>query len=165
MADKKNAETPEVEATPYVEDAPATPAAATPKYDFTKLNTLAVVSLATAVTGFGAVAGVITGHVALAQIKQTGAKGRGLALAGVIVGYVGVAFAIFGGVARIIGALVGPRYGMNLDGGPRLHGDQFGGGMMGGWDDQRGDQRGGMMDGWGDAPGTGPTATPQVQSN
>ncbi|MEY4000343.1 MAG: hypothetical protein RLZZ626_698, partial [Actinomycetota bacterium] len=72
-------------------------------------------------------------------------------------------------VARIIGALVGPRYGMNLDGGPRLHGDQFGGGMMGGWDDQRddqrGDQRGGMMDGWGHAPGTGPTATPQVQSN
>lgn len=179
MADKKNAETAEVEATPLVEDAPATPVAATPKYDFTKLNTLAVVSLATAVSGFGAVAGVITGHVALAQIRQTGAKGRGLALAGVIVGYVGVAFAIFGGIARILGALAGPRYGISLNGGQRFN-DQFGGGMMGGWDDQNGDQRGGpdngfvnpgngqgggMMGGWSVQPGQQPSATPQLQSN
>lgn len=168
MADKKNAETPEVEATPYVEDAPAaTVAAATPKYDFTKLNTLAVVSLATAVSGFGAVAGVITGHVALAQIKQTGAKGRGLALAGVIVGYVSVAFAIFGGLARILVALAGPRYGVDFGGGQRMH-DQFGGGMMGGWDDQNGDQRGGQPGGPDNGfvnPGQQPSAAPQLQSN
>lgn len=65
----------------------------TKKFDLTKLNNLAVVSLATAVTGFGAVAGVITGHVALAQIKKSGEAGRPLALAGVIVGY---AFLVFG---------------------------------------------------------------------
>ena len=53
------------------------------KFDLTKLNNLAVVSLATAVTGFGAVAGIITGHIALAQIKKTGEAGRPAALAGV----------------------------------------------------------------------------------
>jgi hypothetical protein len=59
----------------------------TPKYDFTNLNSLAVVSIATAVTGFGAAAAVITGHVSLAQIKKSGQAGRGLAIAGVAVGY------------------------------------------------------------------------------
>ena len=58
-----------------------------PKYDFTNLNSLAVVSIATAVTGFGAAAAVITGHVSLAQIKKSGQAGRGLAIAGVAVGY------------------------------------------------------------------------------
>jgi len=74
------------------------------KFDLTKLNSLAVVSLATAVTGFGAVAGVITGHVALAQIKKTGEAGRPAALAGVVIGYVflglGVAMAIGGAFLR-----------------------------------------------------------------
>ncbi|MEY4559019.1 MAG: hypothetical protein RLZ82_34, partial [Actinomycetota bacterium] len=46
------------------------------KYDFTKLNTLAVVSLASALTGFGVVAAIITGHISLAQIKKTGQNGR-----------------------------------------------------------------------------------------
>ncbi len=74
------------------------------KFDLTKLNNLAVVSLATAVTGFGAVAGVITGHIALAQIKKTGEAGRPAALAGLILGYsfvgLGFAMAIAGAVLR-----------------------------------------------------------------
>ena len=41
-------------------------------------------------------AGVITGHMALGQIKQTGEQGRGLALAGTILGYVGLAFIVLG---------------------------------------------------------------------
>ena len=77
------------------------------KFDLTKLNNLAVVSLATAVTGFGAVAGVITGHIALAQIKKTGEAGRPAALAGVVLGYVfvglGVAMAIAGSFMRLRG--------------------------------------------------------------
>jgi hypothetical protein len=148
MAEKKNAASEPVEAAePYVAEpeAVAAPVAPAAKYDFTKLNTLAVVSIATAVTGFGAIAGVITGHIALAQVKQTGQKGRALALAGVIVGYAGIAFAILGGVARIIGALVGPRYGIQVDGGIRDFGH---GGMMGGWDDQNGGSQGGSDNGF-----------------
>ena len=36
-------------------------------------------------------AAVITGHIALHQIKQTGAAGRGLSVAGLVIGYVGLA--------------------------------------------------------------------------
>jgi hypothetical protein len=68
------------------------------KYDFTKLNTLAVVSLATALTGFGVVAGIITGHISLAQIKRTGENGRPLALAGVVIGYASIALWIVGSI-------------------------------------------------------------------
>ena len=68
------------------------------KYDFTKLNTLSVVSLATALTGFGVVAAIITGHISLAQIKKTGQNGRALALSGVILGYVSIALWILGSV-------------------------------------------------------------------
>ena len=38
--------------------------------------------------------GVIAGHIALSQIKRTGDDGRGLALAGVIVGYVILGFIV-----------------------------------------------------------------------
>jgi uncharacterized protein with PQ loop repeat len=68
------------------------------KYDFTKLNTLSVVSLATALTGFGVVAAIITGHISLAQIKRTGQNGRALALSGVILGYVAIGLWIIGSV-------------------------------------------------------------------
>ena len=48
-------------------------------------NVLAIVALATSfVVGL---VGIICGHVALGQIKRTGEKGRGLALAGTIIGY------------------------------------------------------------------------------
>ena len=39
-------------------------------------------------------AGAITGHVALSRIKSSGQSGRGLALAGVIVGWLGTAAAV-----------------------------------------------------------------------
>lgn len=69
------------------------------KFDFTSLNTLAVVSLATALTSVGAVAAVITGHIALAQIKRQPKNGRALALAGLIVGYATILFWIIGAIA------------------------------------------------------------------
>ncbi|MEZ3160121.1 DUF4190 domain-containing protein [Microbacterium sp. BWT-B31] len=59
-------------------------------------NTLAIVSLIASIVGFtvipfiGSVVGVITGHMALSQIKRTQEQGRGLAIAGLIVGYVGI---------------------------------------------------------------------------
>ena len=128
------------------------------KFDFTKLNNLAVVSLATAVTGFGAVAGIITGHIALAQLKKSKEAGRPAALAGVVIGYVFVGAFI---VMSIAGAFL------------RNRGYDFGGmrqddhGMMGGFqvhigngpDDSNG--AGGMMQ-WGPSqvpPSPAPTAT------
>ncbi|WP_395640599.1 DUF4190 domain-containing protein [Pseudolysinimonas sp.] len=49
-------------------------------------NTLAIIALVLAfVISIG---GIICGHIALNQIKRTGEGGRGLALAGLIIGYV-----------------------------------------------------------------------------
>ena len=85
------------------------------KFDFTKLNTLAVVSIATALTSIGAVAAIITGHVALTQIKKSGQSGRGLALAGTIVGYVTIAFWILTSIGFLIaGAYLKKMYGMEM---------------------------------------------------
>ena len=85
------------------------------KFDFTKLNTLAVVSIATALTSIGAVAAIITGHVALTQIKKSGQSGRGLALAGTIVGYVTIAFWILTSIGFLIaGAYLKNMYGMEI---------------------------------------------------
>jgi Domain of unknown function (DUF4190) len=51
-----------------------------------KTNTLAIVAI---ILGFLVpVGGIITGHIALGQIKRTGEAGHGLALTGTVVGYV-----------------------------------------------------------------------------
>ena len=85
------------------------------KFDFTKLNTLAVVSIATALTSIGAVAAIITGHVALTQIKKSGESGRGLALAGTIVGYVTIGFWALTSIGFLIaGAYLKNMYGMEM---------------------------------------------------
>jgi hypothetical protein len=58
-----------------------------------KTNVLAIVSLVTSIIGFGLV-GVITGHIGLNQIKKTGEEGRGLAIAGLVIGYITIAAAL-----------------------------------------------------------------------
>lgn len=108
------------------------------KYDFTKLNTLSVVSLASALTGFGVVAAIITGHISLAQNKRTGENGRALALSGVILGYVSIALWILGSVFWTVFMFWAAKNG---------YGDFEG--MRGGWDMQHmGGEMGGpgMMD-------------------
>lgn len=152
-----------------------TETAATPKqrFNFNNLNTLSVVSLATSVTGFGALAGVITGHIALSQIKDSKQAGRPLALAGVIVGYSFIGLGIAATIAR---AFIGPKYGFEpmgfngiMPGGPEHMGDYRNddmGGMMGG-DQDGGRGRMGDMDGdgsWGIAP-TDPNAPLPVDPN
>ena len=134
------------------------------RFDLNNLNTLSVVSLATAVTGFGAVAGVITGHVALSQIKSSKQSGRGLAIAGVVVGYVVIALGVGGTLLRVfIGQRYGVEFGQGMMGGwgQDDHGFRNGQGMMGGWgqDDQGPNGNGGMMNGWVTPDQTG-TATP-----
>lgn len=52
-----------------------------------RTNTLAIVSLVSAF--FVSVAAIVTGHIALGQIKRTGEQGRGLAIAGLVIGYAG----------------------------------------------------------------------------
>ena len=101
----------------------------TTRFNFNSLNTLAVVSLATAVTGFGAVAGIITGHFALAQLKQKPKSGRGLAIAGLVIGYATIALWVVGAIAM---TALRVRYGFD---GPMMNGPrQDDGGMMG-WRD------------------------------
>lgn len=58
----------------------------------TGTNTLAIASFVS--VWFVSVAGVVMGHMALSQIKQTGQSGRGLALAAVIIGWISIGVAI-----------------------------------------------------------------------
>jgi hypothetical protein len=67
-------------------------------------NGLAVASLVLGILWLcwlGSVLAVIFGHVALAQIKKTGAAGRGLAIAGLVLGYAGVGSALLVGVLTL----------------------------------------------------------------
>jgi peptidyl-prolyl cis-trans isomerase B (cyclophilin B) len=58
-----------------------------------KTNVLAIVSLVISILGFNIIA-VILGAIALSQIKKTGESGRGLALAGIIIGAVSLVIGI-----------------------------------------------------------------------
>ena len=83
-----------------------------PKQQAGATNTLAIVALITSLVGIH-LAGIICGHIALNQIKASGESGRGLALAGLIIGYVGtavVALMVIGWiiwVASLTGAQIG----------------------------------------------------------
>lgn len=63
-------------------------------------NTLAILALV--LSFIVSIAGIICGHLALAQIKRTGEAGRELALAGLIVGYVTTGLGILIAIASIV---------------------------------------------------------------
>jgi len=65
-----------------------------------KTNTLAIVALISAF--IVPLAGIITGHIALSQIKKTGQAGHGLALAGTVLGYVFTVISIIMIIVTII---------------------------------------------------------------
>jgi Domain of unknown function (DUF4190) len=71
-------------ATPYA------PAGVVPPEERT--NVLAIVALVAAFVV--PLAGIICGHIALSQIKRTGERGHGLALAGTVLGYAFVALGL-----------------------------------------------------------------------
>lgn len=72
-------------------------------------NTLAIVSFVLAF--FVSIAAVITGHLALSQIRRTGEKGRGFALAGVILGYVSMATTVIAVIVAItFWGVIGPAF-------------------------------------------------------
>ncbi|RFA11348.1 hypothetical protein B7R54_16490 [Subtercola boreus] len=54
-----------------------------------RLNALAILSLVSAF--FLSLMAVITGHIALSQIRRTGERGREFAVAGIVIGYIGLA--------------------------------------------------------------------------
>ena len=65
----------------------------------------------------GQIVGIVTGHISLRQIKATGERGRGMGLAGLLIGYIslglGVLFAV--GIAILIAVTTGSsgsRYGV-----------------------------------------------------
>ena len=61
------------------------------------LNALSIVALVSSVLwvcGLGSVAGVVLGGIALNQIKRSGERGYGLAVAGIVVGVLGIVAAL-----------------------------------------------------------------------
>ncbi|WP_290806524.1 DUF4190 domain-containing protein [Herbiconiux sp.] len=56
-----------------------------------KTNVLAIVSLVIAILQFNLIA-IILGAIALNQIKKTGENGRGLAIAGIVIGALSILF-------------------------------------------------------------------------
>lgn len=69
-----------------------------------RTNTLSILALVFGV--LGSVLGIVFGHVALSQIKRTGEAGRGLAIAGLVVGYlqlgIGVLILIIAGILAAV---------------------------------------------------------------
>lgn len=55
-------------------------------------NSMAIAALVSALVF--APLGIVFGHISLSQIKRTGENGRGLAIAGLVIGYVGVAIGL-----------------------------------------------------------------------
>ncbi|RDV43302.1 DUF4190 domain-containing protein [Leifsonia sp. ku-ls] len=67
-------------------------------------NVLAIISLVGAFVF--PLAGVICGHIALGQIKRTGESGRGLAIAGLVIGYVYLAFIVLFVILAIVAGVI-----------------------------------------------------------
>jgi hypothetical protein len=62
-------------------------------------NALAIVSLVASLLGFftfglGSLAGIVCGHIALSQIKTKNQDGGGMAVAGLVIGYIPIGLAI-----------------------------------------------------------------------
>ena len=92
---------------PYPPYAPAPPT-----------NGLAIAALVCGVGGFvigvSFIPAIICGHLARAQIRRTGEQGGGLALAGLIIGYVGIAlFAVLVAVLIVIASKAGHTVGVS----------------------------------------------------
>jgi hypothetical protein len=78
-----------------------------------RTNSMAIVSLVAGIAAFvlvplvAGVVAVITGHVARGQIRRTGEDGNGLALAGLILGYLNLALAVLAILFVVILVIIG----------------------------------------------------------
>ena len=65
-----------------------------------KTNVLAIVSLVAGIAGLtvipflSSIVAVVTGHMARKEVRRTGEQGDGLALAGLITGYIGIGLGV-----------------------------------------------------------------------
>lgn len=81
---------------------PAAPYTASPQYaPEKKTNVMSIISMISSIIGlftFGILCllGVILGHISLSQIKRTNEGGKGMAITGLIVGYIGIVGWIIG---------------------------------------------------------------------
>jgi len=87
----------------------AGPAAPVPvaQPQWAKTNSLAITSLICGVAQFmfgplATVPAVVCGHMARSQIRRTGEQGAGMALAGLVLGWVGVAFTVLVVIAIVL---------------------------------------------------------------
>ena len=83
--------------------APLAPAAA-------RTNSLAITSLICGIAQFmfgplATITAVVCGHVARSQIRRTGEQGAGVALAGLILGWIGVGFTVLVVLVAILAAV------------------------------------------------------------
>ena len=104
--------------TPYDES----PYGGTPYGQAPATSTKAIVSLVASLVfacGIGSAIGVITGHLARRDIKAAGGRlgGSGLALAGLIIGYLGLALSIIVGATAVIVAVNADDLARDLDAG------------------------------------------------
>lgn len=75
-----------------------------------KTNGLAIASLVLGIVwlmGLGSLLAVIFGHVSLRQVSLTGEQGRGMAIAGLVLGYIGLGFWALVIFIGILGAAAG----------------------------------------------------------
>ena len=94
---------------------PAGPYAAQPAYGPAQpgTNGLAIASLVLGIVWVywvGSVLALVFGYVALSQIKRTGQGGRGMAIAGIVLGWIGCAVLVIAIVAAIVAATNAPSY-------------------------------------------------------
>ena len=66
-----------------------------------KTNTLSIISLVLSIIGVH-LGGIITGHIALGQIKRNGETGTGFAIAGLVIGYLTAALYVILALVVII---------------------------------------------------------------
>jgi hypothetical protein len=88
-----------------------------PGYPATRTNSLAIAALVCGIAQFvgfwllGTIPAIILGHVARRQIRQTGEQGAGMATAGLVLGYIGVALTIVFVIAIVALVAAGPSTG------------------------------------------------------
>lgn len=114
---EKTPKTPAKKAPASKASAQATPAAAAPAPTVVaapQTNVLAIVSLVAGVAGLtvlpflGSIVAVVTGHIGRKELRAKGQNGDGLAIAGLITGYIGIGLGLLVALILFIffGALV-----------------------------------------------------------
>ena len=89
-----------------------------PQVSQTRNSTMAIVSLISGIAGWsllpflGSIVAIITGHIAQGEIKKSGGMitGKGMATAGLILGYLSIAL----GTCALCLALILPFFGLSL---------------------------------------------------